>query len=348
VPRLTHHRHVDPDYQTGAEALLQYLDQQGYQADWTTASADDYGLPQSRCRVYIVAVRAMPPLHCKHAARKKVSAALSLFRRLCPSGPAEDVEALLKRAASCQQKLEFGAAAPAGPSPLAAPEPDLPSASARPDKGQGPIPKAEEKNAQRRGLTAGGSAKRKPGRPAGAAQSSGPPAEDGQTMEPTAPNADAADPVWPARHRSWAEKRLPGIDLTGRAHFMNMPGLQGLSERCRDVMFLKLTYWSLKNERPWEKEPVIITVPGNSIGWCPIHHTTFPCLTPSGTFVIFMRGQARLAQGFDFLFLQGLQEPEITRWSLHQNSSRALQDLAGNGFTANVVCALLAACLSQS
>jgi site-specific DNA-cytosine methylase len=75
VPRLTHHRHVDPDYQTGAEALLQYLDQQGYQADWTTASADDYGLPQSRCRVYIVAVRAMPPLHCKHAARKKVSAA---------------------------------------------------------------------------------------------------------------------------------------------------------------------------------------------------------------------------------------------------------------------------------
>jgi len=134
VPRLTHHRHVDPDYQTGAEALLQYLDEQGYQADWTLASADQYGLPQSRARVYIVAVRAMPPQQCKHTARSKVAAALSLFRRLCPAGPTEHLEALLKRSSACQQKSHFKFGD--GPSgPQAAHDTDSASASAGPKTG---------------------------------------------------------------------------------------------------------------------------------------------------------------------------------------------------------------------
>ncbi len=322
VPRLTHHRHVDPDFQTGAEALLEYFDGLGYQADWTWASADQHSLPQSRARIYIVATKAMPPRHCKHEAHSKVAAALSLFRRLAPAGPPEDLNNIMQRAQACQQHLSIGGKLLPVP---------VPNASG---------PDASEPNASNGKSKAKAKAKGK----------SKPHKEPQQSITTTASGGgqeEQKDPLWPIRHKQWTEKHLANVDLSGKDSFMNLACLTGMSERCREVMFFQLTHWSVKNERPWDKEPVLVTVPGNSISWCPIQSKKFPCLTPGGTFVVFQRGKGRLANGVDCLFLQGLQQPEISKWELHNESLRTLQDLAGNAFTSNVFCALLAACLCK-
>ncbi len=127
---------------------------------------------------------------------------------------------------------------------------------------------------------------------------------------------------------------------------MNLACLAALSERCREVMFFQLTHWSVKNEAlgqgasarhgAW-KQQKLVSYPEQKVS----------CLTPGGTFVVFQRGKGRLANGVDCLFLQGLQQPEISKWELHNESLRTLHDLAGNAFTSNVFCALLAACLCK-
>jgi site-specific DNA-cytosine methylase len=52
VPRLTHHRKVDPDQRTGAEFILDELSKLGYVGEWRILSPRNFGLPQSRDRAY--------------------------------------------------------------------------------------------------------------------------------------------------------------------------------------------------------------------------------------------------------------------------------------------------------
>jgi site-specific DNA-cytosine methylase len=52
VPRLTHHRKVDPDHRTGAEFILDELGKFGYVGEWRILSPRKFGLPQSRDRAY--------------------------------------------------------------------------------------------------------------------------------------------------------------------------------------------------------------------------------------------------------------------------------------------------------
>jgi site-specific DNA-cytosine methylase len=52
VPRLAHHRKVDPDHRTGAQYILDELSKLGYVGEWQTVRPRDFYLPQSRDRVY--------------------------------------------------------------------------------------------------------------------------------------------------------------------------------------------------------------------------------------------------------------------------------------------------------
>jgi site-specific DNA-cytosine methylase len=52
VPRLSHHRKVDPDHRTGAQFILDELSKLGYVGEWRTVRPRNFYLPQSRDRVY--------------------------------------------------------------------------------------------------------------------------------------------------------------------------------------------------------------------------------------------------------------------------------------------------------
>jgi site-specific DNA-cytosine methylase len=54
VPRLAHHRKVDPDHRSGAQYILDELSKFGYVGEWHTVRPRDFYLPQSRNRVYAV------------------------------------------------------------------------------------------------------------------------------------------------------------------------------------------------------------------------------------------------------------------------------------------------------
>jgi site-specific DNA-cytosine methylase len=50
---------VDPNDQCGAEALCSALKEEGYVAKWFSVSSDEFFLPQSRARVWILALRTL-------------------------------------------------------------------------------------------------------------------------------------------------------------------------------------------------------------------------------------------------------------------------------------------------
>ena len=112
------------------------------------------------------------------------------------------------------------------------------------------------------------------------------------------------------------------------------------------MLFIRLTLWAIKNKRPWEKEPALVADPSQSIKFCSVQADRFPCVTPSGSFVVMQQGQAHLASGFDCLAPQDVLHSEVNRWNFHDEDQGVLQNLAGNSFTANVLATLLLAGLS--
>jgi hypothetical protein len=133
------------------------------------------------------------------------------------------------------------------------------------------------------------------------------------------------------RYEDLADRGTFGVDL-------------GISDRCRDVLFLRLTQRQRSTGRDWREESLVLQ-PGQSVGWCPVGVNKFPCVTPQGHFLVSHKGFLFTATGLDTLAVQGVQKREVDMWQLQGESSRLLQDLAGNAMTVNILIAALLAVL---
>ena len=84
---------------------------------------------------------------------------------------------------------------------------------------------------------------------------------------------------------------------------------------------------------------------GQSINFMQCNHEIFPTLTPTGTFLILLDGEAYRPSGKLSLALQGVQDSEMHFMGMRRLSGTLQQDFAGNGFTANMRLAFLLAVL---
>ena len=71
----------------------------------------------------------------------------------------------------------------------------------------------------------------------------------------------------------------------------------------------------------------------------------FPTITPTGTFLVLLDGDAHRPSGALSLALQGVQDSERQFMGMDKLNSRLQQDFAGNGFTASVCLAFILAVL---
>lgn len=270
---------MDPDARSGVEALAHELSDRGYETDWTVLCPTRYLLPQSRERVYMLALRCTRLSdEARELRRRQLQRAMIVLRGFSPQRPPEALEEVLSRSSRTHT-------------------------AKKPSRRQIDItePAAEQ------------------------------------------PEGPAKKRAWPDDHAHFEAKHLKGADLSQRQAFYQTEGLSDLCDRAKDVLFLKLTHWALKNEKPWTSERALMAVPGQSVSWCPMQADRSPCCTPKGTFVWFQRGKPKRLGGLNFLALQGVQETEVQRWNLDTEGDALLQDLAGNAFNANVCLAVLLA-----
>ena len=69
----------------------------------------------------------------------------------------------------------------------------------------------------------------------------------------------------------------------------------------------------------------------------------FPCVLPTGEYVVLNKGKACKASCWAALALQGVQRRELAHKKLADEPPALLQDLAGNAFAGNVIAAFLIA-----
>lgn len=325
VKNFGHHRAVDPDSRSGVEALRDRLAEYGYVCDWTTLCSSNVFLPQERPRVYMIALLSTPfaAAAVQQLRVSQLQEAMALLRRLFVPGPPEDLTKLLD-----------GVRRAAWPAPTqvpAVPEGSLGNTGHGRGRGRG-----RGSGRSRGGGLSPGHGKRSCGRRH---------TSKDEAAAPTATGSVEPPPAWIEDNARYARAHIP-FALTGQSAFAAMDSLQGLLPRALDVLFIRLTLWAIKHKRPWDKERGLVADPSQSIKFCSVLADRFPCVTPQGTFVVMQQGQAHIASGFDCLALQGVQQPEVARWNLHDEDQGLLQNLAGNSFTANVLAAVLLAGLS--
>lgn len=331
VAKFAQHRAVDPDGITGVEALASRLQNLGFMVDWSVLCSSHYMLPQDRPRVYVVGLRctALSP-EKMDSRRKDLQDLMVLIRRLAVRTPSDLDTVLPTRSTqaftdSTGNFLRRGRSRGRGRG-----------------GGRGRSGRAKGQGRHEEGISEDNEVQ-----PAPVELKSELKSEMG--AEPTSEalsEGSAKPPTWPQDHDRYIQKHLMDADLSQREQFgQDCEELQSLCPRARDVLFLKLTHWAMRNELPWASERWLITAPGQSVSWCPMQRDRFPCITPKGLFVMFYRGKARVARGLDFLAVQGIQAPEVSRWKFDLEDETLLQDLAGNAFSANVFAAVFLAAL---
>jgi site-specific DNA-cytosine methylase len=105
VPRLAHHRSVDPDTRTGAQFILDELSKLGYVGEWRTVRPRDFYLPQSRDRVYSLNLKRVDLSNAGAQARRQdLGKAWALLLRMQVS-KAEPLGSVLQRVTSREVTL---------------------------------------------------------------------------------------------------------------------------------------------------------------------------------------------------------------------------------------------------
>jgi site-specific DNA-cytosine methylase len=177
------------------------------------------------------------------------------------------------------------------------------------------------------------------------AASGDPDEEQPRRPAPKKLGANIKEQKWPARHEAFARKHnLSKAEVKdGADDFEQRTAHLHLTPQAQGGVWLQIV--RMRNQRKimdWKTE-VLVCSSGASLEWMSIRRGCFPCVTPGMQFILLRKGGAVRVDGRMCLAVQGIQARERAAAHLTQETSRQLQDLAGNAFTANIMCAYLVA-----
>ena len=116
------------------------------------------------------------------------------------------------------------------------------------------------------------------------------------------------------------------------------------SYRAADSCYTKLAEVKKKHGWNWKEDTLVLSA-GQSIDFMQCCNEIFPTITPTGTFLVLLDGDAHRPSGALSLALQGVQDSEMQFMGMDKLGSRLQQDFAGNGFTASMCLAFILAVL---
>lgn len=158
-------------------------------------------------------------------------------------------------------------------------------------------------------------------------------------------------PKWVSEHLAFRKKNglTSDEDLPPLARkVIQARSILQLSEREAELGALKLAV-ALKephNDKLLEAEPrVLVGNIGDSVRYCRFRRSVHPCLLPSKKYLYAFEDNTLAVNRTPRvpLALQGIQSEEINKFNLGGLSLSEAQDLAGNAFTLNIMCAVLTA-----
>ena len=152
---------------------------------------------------------------------------------------------------------------------------------------------------------------------------------------------------WPKDHVTLMQKHQLSLEdiEPGRHKFIAAVEHVKMTQRQQECLWLNIA--SLQKRRrilDWTKEFLVANI-GASASRMSVRQNIVPCIEPSMQYIILDHGQAECLNAESCMALQGVQKKEAAAFNLHAEPSTHLKDLAGNAFTANILCAYLIAWL---
>ena len=133
------------------------------------------------------------------------------------------------------------------------------------------------------------------------------------------------------------------LSKAGEQLFKKVVG-KAWSYRAADSCYTKLSEVKKKHGWNWKEDTLVLSA-GQSIDFMQCCKEIFPTITPTGTFLVLLDGDAHRPSGALSLALQGVQDSEMQFMGMDKLSGKLQQDSAGNCFTASMCLAFLRAVL---